>query len=84
MRLPPQRLNGVGLADEHLGAERDQVDGVASDERGISLPANFDSKIAAFLPPKLRERRSECREPGLPCRIAFLSGQQHADQPHLV
>jgi hypothetical protein len=57
---------------------------VASGKRGISAPANFESKIAAFRPPKLRERRSECRKPGLPCRIAFLSGQQHADQPHLV
>jgi hypothetical protein len=47
-------------------------------------PANFDLKIASFLPAQLRERIAKRREPRLRCRIALRNAHQHADAPHPV
>src|SRR5262249_44885685 len=52
--------------------------------RIVAGPAKFDSEIAAFRPPQLRERAPELRKPRLHSRIALRKADQHADPPQSI
>jgi len=74
--------NRRGLTEDRVGSQIDQLLCERLHPVRISgAPAKFDSEIAAFRPPQLREAIPKCRDPRLRGRVTLSKAHQHADHP---